>query len=143
MHPLGRASAVLLVGLAASLALGCAAHRTPRVSTRRLAQDVDRFATYHLEVADPSTNDLTLERAIHDELLRKGYRPADRAAADLLVVYEVDAATAHRDSLVVVIRDADDGRVLWRRQSDERLPSRHDLIESVDRTLAPLPRRRS
>ena len=94
-------SAVPALVATLSVALGCA--------TVHVAQDFDEargippFQTFHVmqplagegprtdpRVVTPFTAD-RIERAIHTELVRRGYRPASRESADILIGFHFDS----------------------------------------------------
>ena len=85
-----------LLTLALPLALiGCTTHDMVVEHTSAPGVPVSAFDRYHLEVTPTERATSThwmIEKAIHDDLRAKGYRPVDHGSADVLVRYALAVA---------------------------------------------------
>ncbi|MEQ9318529.1 MAG: DUF4136 domain-containing protein [Polyangiaceae bacterium] len=90
-----------LLTLALPLALiGCTTHDMVVEHTSAPGVPVSAFDRYHLEVTPTERATSThwmIEKAIHDDLRAKGYRPVDHGSADVVVRYDLDVAQDHAE----------------------------------------------
>lgn len=152
-----------LFTLAMSLALiGCASHEMVVEHTPAPGTPVSAFDRYHLEVTPPdqaTSKHWMIEKAIHDDLRAKGYRPVDHGSADVVVRYEIDVAedVAERNiatnaapppegeavkTVSVTIARAQSGKPVWQGTSvGEVRPSRltASLETAIERIMQGVP----
>jgi hypothetical protein len=151
------------------LLLGCASEHLTVAHEETPGETVSAYDRYFLVVAPPNQSDSKhwmIEKAIHDDLREKGYRPVDHDSADVIVRYELiidekhhekrqasaQAAQANNgalppsgeaeDSLTVSISKAADGKLIWRGESVGEAPPSHvtsTLMEGIERIMAGVP----
>ncbi|MCA9622756.1 MAG: DUF4136 domain-containing protein [Myxococcales bacterium] len=158
-----QASAWLGIVALGWMVAGCAETPAIQVSANApVSQAVGAFDTYFLEVTPEdhaSRYDWLVERMIHDDLRQKGYRPVDRAHADVIVQFTLK--TSEHDSgggvkasgtaqvgsaetaLGMDITKLDPNGAHWHSQASAEVAQSHEesaLMDSLHQMLAAVPR---